>query len=343
TSDTGELKVIRGGMPGTKYFLANSTRSFMVTGYLNGRTFSGSGLNLSTPNFFGAFVATAFNDTLQNSTSYALKMVTVAKNTNQSFWYNTTSKDWCLDYIGEAPVVTNATHSSTPTVVWQNNTKIVEVYMQNGTWELVRDCDRFCFYADLPNVNVSLYPDINAPLLMKKYNVNGTVDELVVANNFTYPENVTCIELAFLPDLAVSEIYTLPAMPSAGENFTVYARIRNTGPGKCTEGWVYFYDGEPGNGTLLSVTIISEIWAGGEQWVNSSNVSLGEGEHLIYVVVITTAPAYDMNTTNNTMTLPMTVPEIGILPIVLLSSSILIFAVRLKLLPKHSQEFSALR
>jgi hypothetical protein len=311
TSDTGEL-VINRSQRGNTSFIGTSNTTVIFSGYMN-RTLAGNSVELYSPNYFGTFVITAAdNKSIPEAGKYLMKLVTVAENTNQSFWYNTTSKDWCLDYIGEAPVLTRGESSSEPTTVKINNTTVVSVYMKNGTWEIMRNNYTFRIFCDTPDVIFSIYPEFSTTVMEVKHCRNRSTVVEFVNNTFSYPDNVSCIDIVLLPDISVENITFAPSHVEENTTFQIYVTVRNSGYGMAENMSIVFYLGEPSNNTPLSTVSISSLLPHQAVNVSSGNITLPAGSYEIYVVAENISPddVWQSNNTNHTSL--VVVPEANI-------------------------------
>lgn len=114
----------------------------------------------------GALVVQSLEDKpLSESEHFVLKLVTVAYNSGQD-WYppRASAKGpgrvyWTLSDPGRLPIVTRGEPSSTPTIVRMEGKRVLEVYLKNGTWELVREGNRWRFFCDTPDVRVRVDPE----------------------------------------------------------------------------------------------------------------------------------------------------------------------------------------
>lgn len=105
---------------------------------------------------------------LEKAQKLAVKMVTAARNRGQQLDLvksGAGAGKYVLNYQGSAPVQTAGKPSAEPTSVWIGGQKLLDVYLLNGTWEIVVDrgrqiADVFC---DTPNVRFSLDPHIFGP------------------------------------------------------------------------------------------------------------------------------------------------------------------------------------
>ncbi len=102
---------------------------------------------------------------LEKAQRLAVKMVTVARNRGQQLdavKSGAGAGRYVLNYQGSAPVQTAGKPSTVPTTVWIGGQKLVEAYLQDGTWEVVVDRAQHSaqVFCDTPNVRFVLAPEI---------------------------------------------------------------------------------------------------------------------------------------------------------------------------------------
>jgi len=113
----------------------------------------------------GVLAATSLDGApLDSSSIVLLKMTTVAENYGQvldTVDLPSMGKRVLLRSRGGFPVTTKGVPTQQPTTVWLNGKKFVDVYMKNGTWEIVMDRTKkqYAIYSDTPNIRLHLYPD----------------------------------------------------------------------------------------------------------------------------------------------------------------------------------------
>jgi hypothetical protein len=102
-------------------------------------------------------------------------MVTVAENHGQhidTVEVGGMGRRVVLRSRGGFPVLTRGKASTQPTSVWLNGKKLVDVYLHNGTWELLvdREAGTYAFASDTPNIRFHLQPDEpERPLMLTRY------------------------------------------------------------------------------------------------------------------------------------------------------------------------------
>ena len=125
-----------------------------------GHVYEAGALRVSSRSPVAAIAAVSLDgQPLEQSARIAIKMATVAGNTGQVA--GTTGKKMVVRSPGTYPVRTDGRPSKEPTTVWIGGRKLVDVFMTDGTWELVvdrskKEIDYFC---DTPLANVSILPD----------------------------------------------------------------------------------------------------------------------------------------------------------------------------------------
>jgi hypothetical protein len=64
---------------------------------------------------------------------------------------------WQISVLGEGPVTTGGSASSTPIRIGIEDRPLADVYLQGGSFELMVDGDNWQFYSDTPGVRFTLY------------------------------------------------------------------------------------------------------------------------------------------------------------------------------------------
>lgn len=122
-------------------------------------------LGLSSQSPVGVLAVTSLDgESLERSSRFVLKMTTVAENYGQvleTVDVPSLGKRTVLRSSGGFPVITKGIPSQNPTTVWLNGKKLVDVYMQNGTWEIVVDRTRkqYAVSCDTPNIRFHFHPE----------------------------------------------------------------------------------------------------------------------------------------------------------------------------------------
>lgn len=134
------------------------------------------------------------NKPLGESSLFMVKMVTAAENFGQALdtiAVPAIGKRVLVRSRGDFPVVTKGVAMDKPTSLWLNGKKLVDVYLQNGTWEIVFDLNakQYELYCDTPNIRFDLFPDQpRQSLKMTRYLYGReSLGPQVVENNFVYP------------------------------------------------------------------------------------------------------------------------------------------------------------
>jgi hypothetical protein len=156
-------------------------------------------LTVSTPNPTGTLVALSRDgQPLVNSQRYVIKMVTTAANTGQD-WQEPSAPGnprsyWRLGHAGQAPVVTGGEPSPAPTILQFGRTRLLEVYLRGGTFELERDGPRWRFYCDTPGTRFVLHAaPSTAPAQVVR--ADGTMETLPSTRVLTYPAPARVVEV----------------------------------------------------------------------------------------------------------------------------------------------------
>lgn len=154
-------------------------------------------IKIKSASSFGTFfVISLDNKELKNSENFLVKMTTVAENTNQKFYKDPEScypEKYKLSNRGTAPVITLGSPSPCPAEIYWKGKKILELYMQNGSFELIVSKNKWIFYCDTPGVKVNLHPGFEKAKLIKYF-----YDDQKAAYfdlSFTYPAYCKYVEI----------------------------------------------------------------------------------------------------------------------------------------------------
>ena len=94
---------------------------------------------------------------LEKSRHWIIKMVTQAENTGQVLEAPVSpGTRWRLSNPGKAPVITKGIPSNLATRISLNNTPIVTLFLENGTWELEMNNGQATLTCDMPDVRAKL-------------------------------------------------------------------------------------------------------------------------------------------------------------------------------------------
>jgi hypothetical protein len=111
----------------------------------------------------GTLIALALDGKpLVESRRFVVKMVTDARNGDEVAgrdprFIRKPDGQWQISVLGEGPVTTNGSASSTPIHIAIEDHPLADVYMQGGGFELMVDGDNWQFYSDTPGVRFALY------------------------------------------------------------------------------------------------------------------------------------------------------------------------------------------
>ncbi|HLA68269.1 MAG TPA: hypothetical protein VJN65_01095 [Bacteroidota bacterium] len=187
-SDTHEL--IRDRDAG--HFLIQTPSFCAVSGVFPiGEAVKAGALSVESMSSIGAVVATSLDGKpIHESSRFVVKMVTVAENQGQTV--DTTEGQMVVKGSGGFPVVTKGMPSSKPTRIVINGRRLLDVFMTNGTWELLVDeaAGELAIFCDTPGIRIRLFPEENHPALtMRRLLLGGSVIELEHdGRDFLYPE-----------------------------------------------------------------------------------------------------------------------------------------------------------
>ena len=130
------------------------------------------------------------------STSWSLKMLTVAVNTGEEKSIHVGEQEraiFALTAVGAAPVITRGKVSAQGTTVSLAGTEIVQVGLANGSWELVRDGSVYHFYCDTPGATLRL-PG-RQTMSVQVHVPGGAPFESVARGQVEYPAGASLIQI----------------------------------------------------------------------------------------------------------------------------------------------------
>ncbi len=137
-SDTGQL--IRNVADDARNLLVDTPTLQVVAGRLDSQAQQTSALKLTTTTPVGTLLAESLDGVpLKGSTILRVKMTSRARNDQVKMDATDNGpKAYKLTSIGEAPIRTDGKASDTPTRVEVGGKLLLELYLQNGTWEYLK-------------------------------------------------------------------------------------------------------------------------------------------------------------------------------------------------------------
>ena len=189
-SDTGELKRDLD----KHLFTVDTDKTIVIGGEIQGKQKVGL-LELNSISPYGTIAITSLDGkNLVNSNSFDLKMVTDAKNTDQPPGLIPPPND----YRGTAPILTFGHETKTPTKISLGKKKLIDVYMENGLWELYKNGVQYQLYCDTDNIPFKIYDKKITGGTFYRYDGSHGDLQLIKGNNFVefiYPENTKYVVL----------------------------------------------------------------------------------------------------------------------------------------------------
>jgi len=126
---------------------------------------SAGALRIECVSPIGAVVAASLDGApLASARRYSVKMATVAHNRGQKLVRaedaGQQGAPWVLTDLGAPPVQTEGKPSEAPTRVWIGGEPLLDVFLVNGTWEILIDRDRreVRLFCDTPNIRFRINP-----------------------------------------------------------------------------------------------------------------------------------------------------------------------------------------
>ena len=170
-----------------------------IGGHLGGRPeLRTSQLSLVSQSPIGALCGTTFDGKpLAESQHYVLKMVSFAINTDEEKRLHGRDQGrdiYALTSGGRAPVRTLGRATDTPTSITVQGRRLVDIYMADGTWELVREPGRFLLFCDTPGIRFVIH-DLPKALTVARYLGGGMAETELVEQPVVYPPSTRCLRL----------------------------------------------------------------------------------------------------------------------------------------------------
>lgn len=197
-SDTKEL--IRDTKEGR--LLVDTDKTQVIEGIFNpGQLYKTSKLEIISQSPHGVIVATALdNQPIATAKKVLVKMVTLAENRGQkleSASNSTMAGKYQLTVSGNSPIQTWGRWLNSATEVTLNGNRLIDVYLMNGTWELLCDFekDQYYFYCDTPNTKVTLNSRADKLRLVRYRDEIEPDDPEKSDKTFIYPGFAKYIEL----------------------------------------------------------------------------------------------------------------------------------------------------
>lgn len=177
------------------YQTINTNNFCAVQGALTvGKKYDAGVLSVTSQSPTAVIAATSLNNKpLGESSLFMVKMVTVAENFGQaldSINIPEVGRRVVVRSKGDYPVVTKGVATDKPTSIWLNGKKLADVYLQNGTWEIVFDLNakQYTLYCDTPNIRFHLFPDQQKNFKLTRYLYGReSLGAQTVESSFIYP------------------------------------------------------------------------------------------------------------------------------------------------------------
>ncbi|MDI6783667.1 MAG: beta-galactosidase, partial [bacterium] len=200
-SDTKEL--IRDTKEGR--LLVDTDKTQVIQGsFAPDKVYKTSKMEVVSQSPFAVIVATSLdNQPLATAKKLLVKMVTIAENRGQKLEPASPpamAGKFVLSASGSSPVQTFGKWSNTPTSISINGNKLIDIYLQNGVWELLCDFekDQYYFFCDTPNTKVRVNSNAVQLRLVRYHYGVAPDDPEKVDRTFIYPGFAKYIELTGL-------------------------------------------------------------------------------------------------------------------------------------------------
>jgi hypothetical protein len=204
TSDTGEL--VRDAGRGT--LVIDTPRCQAVVGELAGATsgFQLSQLAARTATSYGALIWLSLDgEPLFRARRTLLKMVSVARNSGQRLAPSDEPRfagRLALLDPGGPPILTDGRSAASPTVARAAGRDLLQVYMTDGVWELVRGPEGALLFCDTPGVDFVL-PGVQSARALTEDGPGAAIP--LRDGRLVYPAGATALALSREPGEAGTE------------------------------------------------------------------------------------------------------------------------------------------
>lgn len=153
-----------------------------------------SALHLTTTTQVGTLMAESLDGkALTESANYLVKMTSKARNDMVKLDpVNDGPKPFKLSTLGVAPIRTDGKAVGTPTRVELAGKLLIELYLQNGTWEYLVEPNHALLYVDTGDISVNL-PE--KPKLVRWYTAGDTMELVPTSTRISIPNGVRYTEI----------------------------------------------------------------------------------------------------------------------------------------------------
>jgi len=191
-SDTGQLQ--RMVTPGI--FCVETPKFQCIAGKLDTSLPRTSALLVQTTTPLGTVTAESLDERpLAESTNYLVKMTSRAHNDQQKIIPVVNGpKSNQLVNIGTPPILTDGKNATTPTHIEVGGKVLLDIYLQNGTWEYLVEPNRALLYVDTGDVEVHLP---KRPNLIRWYSNGDAIEMEPDGTSFTVPNGVKYTEIVW--------------------------------------------------------------------------------------------------------------------------------------------------
>ena len=157
-----------------------------------------SQIALSSQSSIGTFCAASLDGKpLSKSRHYVMKMVSFATNSGERKRLHARQHGraiYALTDVGEPPVQTLGRAAVKPTSVFLSGRPLFEVFMANGSWELVREQEAFFVFCDTPGMRFFIH-ELPGRLAITRYGVDGAVRRHETKQPAVYPASTLCLKI----------------------------------------------------------------------------------------------------------------------------------------------------
>ena len=199
TIDSGELMSDNGQIrrnTKTGRMAISTPRFCALAGMLKGaREVQVGTVNITPSSEVGVIVVSSLDlKPLDESRRIHVKCVSNAANTGQKDVFQGWYGRYQLETTGSLPIQTFGSISTQPTRIDLGNGRGIEVYQENGTWELLMEFDKSYFFTDTPGAPVKIL-GISPTARVISYGYDESRQVFTYGTQLTYPANTALVSV----------------------------------------------------------------------------------------------------------------------------------------------------
>lgn len=195
-SDTGQLK----RLVDAELLLVDAPQAQAIAGSLqNGALTKTSELAVRTATPTGVLAWTSLDGRpVRTSQRWCLKMVSTATNTGEAknlHHSNQVRTTYALTALGQSPVTTLGEAASEPATIQLGGKPLLQVFMVNGTWELLCEGSDYYLYCDTPGIRF-YFPQLKETVRVSRFPLEGDTQSERLPQPLSYPQGVRMVQVS---------------------------------------------------------------------------------------------------------------------------------------------------